>query len=99
MVLSRAIEQTKDISWCPTPDCKYAFVYKKTDEATPGCDGVGVDTKANDELKCPLCSVHYCLACRVVFHEGQSCEEYQSVAKLDENDVQFLDFVRGSKFK
>ena len=97
MALSRAIEQTKDISWCPTPDCKYAFVYKQANETTPGCETD--DASDKDQLKCPICAVHYCLACRVVYHEGQSCEEYQSVAKLDENDVQFLDYVRGSKFK
>ena len=36
---ARAIEQHRDISWCPTPDCKYAFVYNKDfSETTPGGD-------------------------------------------------------------
>ena len=47
------------MSWCPTPDCKYAFVY-------------------DDEMEfgCPVCKKHYCMACRVPFHKGQTCKEY-----------------------
>lgn len=55
-------EHAADMSWCPTPDCKYAFVLGDEDE---------------NEFHCPLCKKQYCLNCRVVFHKGQSCKEYQ----------------------
>lgn len=97
LALSRAIEQNKDISWCPTPDCKFAFIYQnsKHTDITPGSP----DECQNDQLKCPICSVHYCLSCRVVYHTGKTCAEHQEVAKIDENDAKFLQYARGSKFK
>ena len=42
------------MSWCPTADCKYAFIFDKNDT----------------ELRCPNCKSHYCLNCRVDFHLG-----------------------------
>lgn len=44
------------MSWCPTPDCKFAFMF--------------ADDENDRELKCPLCKKHYCLNCRVIFHKG-----------------------------
>ena len=41
----------------------------------------------------------YCLNCRVVYHEGKTCDEYQKTAKLDDNDEKFITYVQGSKFK
>ena len=63
--LSQAVDQQNDISWCPTADCKFAFVYED--------DGNG---QQSAELHCPLCKTHYCLNCRVAYHEGMSCKEY-----------------------
>lgn len=51
-----AVDMQKDISWCPTADCKFAFEFRKEDE------------KDNSELNCPTCKKHYCLNCRVEFH-------------------------------
>lgn len=70
------------MSWCPTPDCKYAFVY-------------------DDEMEfgCPVCKKHYCMACRVPFHKGQTCKEYQITHTKDANDIKFEKFVKGHKFK
>lgn len=73
---------SKDISWCPTPDCKFAFVFDK-------------DT----ELHCQCCEKHYCLNCRVEFHTGQTCAEYQVSNQFSSLDDQFEKFVKGKKFK
>ena len=62
-------QRMKDASWCPTPDCPYVFELKKEDLA-PGSEW-------NGEFTCPLCEHKYCLRCRIDFHEGQSCEEWQ----------------------
>ena len=56
--INRALSLQGDVSWCPTPDCKFAFVFQ------PG-DAV---------LDCPLCKKKYCLNCRVLYHEGLSCQ-------------------------
>ena len=61
--LKKALECEGDISWCPTADCKYAFVYN------PEKDG--------KEFKCAKCEKHYCLQCRSDWHDKISCEEYQ----------------------
>jgi len=61
--LNIAVEGQKDVSWCPTPDCKFAFIFEKGDT----------------QLDCPNCKRKYCLNCRVDFHEGFSCEEYAMV--------------------
>ena len=57
-----------DFSYCPTPDCPYAFVWE-----------AGKDT---NDYTCPKCNNHYCLNCRCVYHDGQSCQEYQITAKF-----------------
>ena len=52
-----------DFSYCPTPDCTYIFVWDKATDTS--------------DYTCPKCSKHYCLNCRCVYHDGQSCKEYQ----------------------
>ena len=85
LAFNQAIDKDKDFSWCPTPDCKFAFVF---DEKTADC-----------QLKCPVCERHYCLSCRVAYHEGITCEEYQRNHVLSENDKEFVAYAQGQKFK
>ena len=73
----------EEMSWCPTADCSYAFVYDKETSV----------------LNCPKCMKSYCLNCRVPEHKGQTCKEYQINMRVDQNDVKFFDFVKGHKFK
>eukprot|EP01017_Pseudomicrothorax_dubius_P042732 TRINITY_DN7017_c0_g1_i11.p1 TRINITY_DN7017_c0_g1~~TRINITY_DN7017_c0_g1_i11.p1 ORF type:complete len:163 (+),score=22.59 TRINITY_DN7017_c0_g1_i11:184-672(+) len=74
-----------EYSWCPTADCTYAFVMDE-EEAKKG-------------FECPLCSKVYCMVCRVEFHKGQSCREYQISHSRDKNDEKFEKFIKGKKFK
>ena len=55
-----------EYSFCPTPNCKYVFVWKKGED--------------DNEFECPLCAQHYCLNCRCVYHTGLSCEQYRRSA-------------------
>ena len=50
-----------DMSWCPSTDCNYVFVFESGDT----------------ELKCPICGKHYCLNCRAAFHIGMTCVEFK----------------------
>ena len=84
LITTKAIDNLTDMSWCPTPDCKYAFVFDET---------------SSHELKCKACKKHYCLKCMVPFHTGKSCAEFRHSTKANENDEKFLKFVKGSKFK
>ena len=87
--LNHAVDNQNDISWCPTADCQYAFVFNAND---------GEDSE-EAQLHCPMCAKHYCLNCRVLFHEGMSCKEYQVDSREDANDLAFMKMVKGKKFK
>ncbi|CAD8060669.1 unnamed protein product [Paramecium primaurelia] len=78
-------DHAADMSWCPTPDCQYAFVLGDEDD--------------NNQFECPLCKKSYCLNCRVTFHKGQTCKEYSITNTRDQNDEKFEKFVKGHKFK
>ena len=76
---------TGDASWCPTPDCKYAFIYDPENDSK--------------EFNCPRCSKHYCLKCRVEWHTDLSCEEYEESKDPSDEDKSFKSYARGAKFK
>lgn len=83
---NQAVDMQKDISWCPTADCKFAFVYDP-------------EAEKNADFNCPTCKKHYCLNCRVESYVGQSCKEYQVSTNEGASDKAFLKFVKGKKFK
>ncbi|CDW84022.1 ibr domain containing protein [Stylonychia lemnae] len=84
---SKIVDQQEDLSWCPTPDCGYAFFFEE----------------GNYEHDCPKCGISYCLNCRVVFHKKLTCEKYQTQTKNKDqerlNEEKFMQFVKGAKFK
>ena len=59
--LNAAIQKQKELKWCPTPDCNFAFV---TDPPAEG------NREAGQEFNCPQCKVHICLRCEQPWHEG-----------------------------
>jgi hypothetical protein len=76
-------EHMLDTSWCPTPGCSAVYAF---DEALT-------------EYKCPACSKHYCLSCKCEFHTNLTCEDYKSLANLNEDDRAFMVCVKGNKCK
>mmetsp|Transcript_7311 Transcript_7311/g.13514 ORF Transcript_7311/g.13514 Transcript_7311/m.13514 type:complete len:378 (+) Transcript_7311:127-1260(+) len=72
-----------DMSCCPTPDCKYAFVW----------------TGESPHFLCPICEKHYCLDCRCEYHDGISCEEHRKLTDVNELDKMFERFVQGVNYK
>lgn len=83
--LQQALSKQKDISWCPTPNCNYAFVFDIT-----------IDGK---DFKCIKCKKEYCLNCKSDAHKNQSCEEFKQNRDPNLLDQAFEEFVRGSKYK
>jgi ATP-dependent RNA helicase DHX8/PRP22 len=61
---------------CPTPDCKMIY--------TPSKDG--------QRFVCCLCNINICTTCHVQFHDGMSCEWYQSKLSA-ENDSEVNDWL------
>lgn len=80
LAFRRALEIQPDISWCPTVNCNYAFFFE--------------DDKGTD-FRCEVCKKQYCLNCRVPYHRGQTCKEYQISHKHDANDEAFIKFAKG----
>ena len=79
------IEKNNDsYNCCPTPNCPFVYQWVPM---------------GGFEMNCPVCEKKYCLKCKVEFHEGQSCKEYEINHKIDPNDDKFLKFVRGKHFK
>lgn len=81
--LNLAVDHQDDLSWCPTPDCTYAFVFEE----------------GQTKFTCPSCSKDYCLSCRMPFHNNQTCAEYRVSNNFSKDDEKFMKFVKGKKFK
>ena len=79
------IQHKDEASCCPTPGCKYIFIYDKGD----------------DKFSCPLCNNEYCLKCKTKYHKGKTCKEYEKCLseKEKKNDKLFYKFAIGSKYK
>jgi ariadne-1 len=68
---------------------------------TPDCKNVFIAGDQNF-FSCPLCRNDYCLRCKVNFHNGLNCEQYQKSIidkKTQSADVQFMNFVKGTNYK
>lgn len=63
--LKAYLEKNREkIFYCPAPDCTM-FVYKNELEQN------------EDKWNCPLCKNSICTKCKVVYHEGFTCDMYQ----------------------
>ena len=84
--LNKAIDTNKDMYWCPGKDCKFAFAY---------------DRQANEPngFFCPHCNKTYCLDCRVEFHNGLTCEEYNQIYNPSNEDEAFKELAKKMRFK
>ena len=68
---------------------------------TPNCQYLFIPNQQS-MFTCPLCTKEYCLACRVDFHRGITCQEFQQDFKAsgyNDSDQLFMAFVKGNKFK
>ncbi|KAK0114810.1 hypothetical protein ONS95_014291 [Cadophora gregata] len=54
----------KDFQYCPTPDCPQ--LYRYTEDGTA--------------ILCTHCLMSVCTSCKVVFHDGMSCEDYKDLS-------------------
>ena len=83
--LQQALSKQGDVSWCPTPNCNYAFVFDRA--------------RDSEDFKCIKCKKEYCLDCKSDAHKKQSCEEFKRNRDPNLLDKAFESFVKGSKFK
>ena len=76
-------EYNNEYSSCPTPGCEYAFFFNQGEY----------------HFRCPLCNKEYCLNCKDEWHKNLTCEEYRDRKDVNKLDKQFMEFVKGAKFK
>jgi hypothetical protein len=72
-----------ELSCCPTPDCKYVFIW----------------TQEDPHFQCPSCNKHYCLKCRCDWHKDLTCEENKKLTNPDELDKMFETMMKKTNFK
>jgi hypothetical protein len=73
----------KDLSLCPTPDCRYVFIWESE----------------SPHFICSLCKKEYCLSCHTPYHKGVECEEFQKWKDVDYLDEKFHTLSKASKYK
>ena len=76
-------EYNNEYSSCPTPGCEYAFFFNQGEY----------------HFRCPLCNKEYCLNCKDEWHRNLTCQQYRDSKDVNKLDQQFMDFVKGAKFK
>ncbi|CAD8097178.1 unnamed protein product [Paramecium sonneborni] len=68
---------------------------------TPDCQYVFV-LGEQSQFECPVCQKRYCLECKIEYHNGFSCQEYQKKIKMENQkalDDKFFSFIKGAKYK
>lgn len=55
---------SEDFQYCPTPDCPQ--IYRPLDDGTA--------------VLCTHCLMSICTSCKVVYHDGMSCEDYKDLS-------------------
>ncbi|KAI8559324.1 hypothetical protein RHMOL_Rhmol04G0163400 [Rhododendron molle] len=80
---------------CPVPDCNRAFKkfycpYKDCSAfMIDGDDGDG-EGEAIAQVECPYCNRYFCAQCKVMWHQGIDCSEFQ---KLHEDEREREDIM------
>lgn len=60
--LKKALSQMPNITYCPNILCN---------------DAIQVIGNENHVMKCPSCKIIFCINCKVEYHEGMTCKEYE----------------------
>jgi len=78
------IQQIGDgLTCCPNLQCRFVFDWS----------GEG------PEFICPLCSMHYCLKCKVDWHKGLTCEQFRLRSEPSQVEVAYESLAKGARFK
>ncbi|PKU73819.1 probable E3 ubiquitin-protein ligase RNF144A-B isoform X1 [Dendrobium catenatum] len=76
-----------DKFYCPFKDCSALMINDEEEVIT--------------DAECPHCSRLFCAQCRVPWHEGLSCDEFQSLGKNDRKieDLMLMKLAKESKWQ
>jgi len=74
------VMRSDDLVYCPTPDCDQVVQW---------------DKDRNPRLQCQKCCNTWCLLCKVPWHDGLTCQEYQAFSFPPPLDPEPLDLNIG----
>ena len=74
----REVESSPDLHWCLKPNCEGTIKWKLSDE------------HYSHFQICTKCQTKQCMICKVEYHEGQTCKEYQESQVKNKDDEVFL---------
>ncbi|KAJ7749330.1 hypothetical protein DFH07DRAFT_829339 [Mycena maculata] len=86
---------TLNLIYCPHKGCDETF---DADDIAPAPSGV---EHAESLVQCPRCRGSLCKACKCVWHDNLTCEQYQALPITERNpeDVAFANLARQEKWR
>lgn len=86
-----------EYSCCQTPGCPCKSIFSVIDIVFAD---IFFFHPGEHNFNCPLCKKHYCLNCKVEWHNQSTCEQYQKWKRENSQvDQLFEKFVAGGKYK
>jgi hypothetical protein len=76
----------ENVVYCPNRVCSNPLVVEMDNEDSPFAS-------------CPSCSTDICVQCKVRFHHGYDCEEYQQLAASSKDDIPVLKLAQEKNWK
>ncbi|KAJ6256529.1 Cullin-9 [Drechslerella dactyloides] len=76
--LNKLLEGDEEFRWCPGQNF------------TCGHGQLHPDRDSQPRIICSECDTHSCFTCRVVWHRGQSCAEYQASLAISQSEALIL---------
>ncbi|EWC48493.1 hypothetical protein DRE_07744 [Drechslerella stenobrocha 248] len=76
--LNKLLEGDEEFRWCPGQNfaCGHGQLH--------------ADRDTQPRIICSECDTHHCFTCRVVWHRGQSCAEYQAGLAISQSEALIL---------
>ncbi|CAN4116582.1 unnamed protein product [Withania somnifera] len=94
-VLCEAMILGSEKFYCPFKDCSALFTIDEN-----ACVGSG-DGYVVTQSECPECRRLFCAKCKVVWHSGIMCEEFQKLNKdeREREDIQLMQLAKGQQWQ
>lgn len=86
-------QHVERLCYCSNKACSEAFDFK----GIPGVEGEVHENQSR--ISCPVCGTDTCVECRVEWHEGGTCAEYQEEQSSDYSDSLLVQLAEKNRWK
>ncbi|XP_058757067.1 E3 ubiquitin-protein ligase RSL1-like [Vicia villosa] len=89
-LIYKSLAPTEPKTYCPYQNCSVLLV-----------KGNDIRGDFANSSKCPSCHRNFCARCKVPWHSGMNCQNFQQMKRNDKNDLdnKFLELARIAKWK